>query len=887
MHPISDLPNPLRSRSLLIPILIAAPLLFLLTPAQAQTPSNPGTANQAAVEKKINDTIAKLTLEEKITLLSGSSVMASAPIARLGIPALRMSDGPVGAHVPPPSTAFAAGIGLAASWDRELAQRIGVQLGRDARSRGASFLLGPGVNIYRAPMNGRNFEYFGEDPFLASQIAVGYIEGVQSQNVSATIKHFAANNSEYARFTSDSIVSERALREIYLPAFEAAVKQAHVGSIMDSYNFINGEHATQNAHLNIEIAKKQWGFDGIMMSDWTATHDGVAAANAGLDLEMPFGWYMNAETLIPAVKSGKVSEATIDDKIRRILRVAYRFGWIAPDGSYHDPLDPTIPRYNQQGRQVALEGALEGATLLKNHGNLLPLDPAKVKTIAVIGPDAFPGSPTAGGSGLVPTFYQLSAIKGISDRLGLKGNVTYDRGVSKLNILALQTGLTPAPDSNTPGVTVDTFDNDKFSGKPTSTRNEQAINSGQSALADPDLGELINTIDSATMKTFMNTDAPPHFNRWTGYYHAREAGKYLVFAENQGKYRLTIDGALIIDHSDLPRFAVAQTTIDLTPGAHKVVIEELSGPQFGAGVIRLGIAKQGAFVHPEALELAKRADAVIIAVGYDAESESEGQDREFQLPPGQDELIQKIAAINPNTVVVITAGGAIDTSRWIDHVSALLQTWYAGEEGGTALAQILFGDSNPSGRLPISWERSLKDNPSAPWYYPTPGTEKITYGDDIFVGYRGYEHNHTKPLFPFGYGLSYTTFKYANLTVTPASKPSENPETKPSYEVSFDVTNTGPRAGADVAQLYLSEDHPKIARPAQELKGFARVALAPGETRHITIPLDARSFTWYDVTAKAWHADPGSFTLHISRSSADPQLEGKITLPQPIILPVE
>jgi beta-glucosidase len=430
----------------------------------AITFSTPSTAQTSDTEKKINDTIAKLTLEEKITLLSGSSMMASAPIARVGIPAFRMSDGPVGAHIPPPSTAFAAGIGLAASWDRDLAQRIGVQLGRDARSRGASYLLGPGVNIYRAPMNGRNFEYFGEDPFLASQIAVGYINGVQSQNVSATIKHYAANNSEYARFTSDSIVSERALREIYLPTFEAAVKQAHVGSIMDSYNFINGEHATQNAHLNVEIAKKQWGFDGVMMSDWTATHDGIAAANAGLDLEMPFGWYMNAETLIPAVKSGKVSATTIDDKIRRILRVAYRFGWIAPDGTYHDPIDPTIPRYNQQGRKASLEGALEGATLLRNQNNLLPLDPTKVKTIAVIGPDAYPGSPTAGGSGQVPTFSEVSALKGISDRLGLNANVTYDRGINKLTVLALQSGFTPRADVNMPGVIVDTFDNDKFTG---------------------------------------------------------------------------------------------------------------------------------------------------------------------------------------------------------------------------------------------------------------------------------------------------------------------------------------------------------------------------------------------------------------------------------------
>jgi beta-glucosidase len=318
-------------------------------------------AQSAGDEKKINDTISKLTLEEKIHMLSGSSMMASTGLQRLGIPAFRMSDGPVGAHIPPPSTAYAAGIGLAASWDRDLAVEIGTQIGRDARSRGASFLLGPGVNIYRAPLNGRNFEYFGEDPFLAGETAVGYIDGVQSQGVSATIKHYAANNSEYFRFTSDSVVSERALREIYLPAFEAAVRKAHVGSIMDSYNLLNGEHATANYHLNVEIAKQQWGFDGVMMSDWTATHDGVAAANGGLDLEMPFGVYMNEKTLLPAVKEGKVKESVIDDKIRRLLRDGYRFGWIS-----HDPLDESIPRYSQQGRIAALQGAREAIVLLKN-----------------------------------------------------------------------------------------------------------------------------------------------------------------------------------------------------------------------------------------------------------------------------------------------------------------------------------------------------------------------------------------------------------------------------------------------------------------------------------------------------------------------------------------
>ena len=832
-------------------------------------------AQSADDEKKINDTIAKMTLEEKIHLLSGSTMMSSAGLPRLEIPAFRMSDGPMGAHVPPPSTAFAAGIGLAASWDRDLAVKVGTQIGRDARSRGASYLLGPGVNIYRAPLNGRNFEYFGEDPFLAAETAVGYIDGVQSQGVSATIKHYAANNSEYFRFTEDSVVSERALREIYLPTFEAAVRKAHVGAIMDSYNLLNGQHATENYHLNVEIAKQQWGFDGLLMSDWMATHDGVAAANGGLDLEMPFGLFMNEKALLPAVKDGKVKESVIDDKIRRLLREGYRFGWIG-----HDPLDISISRYNQQGRLAALQSAREGIVLLKNQGNLLPLDPAKVKTIAVIGPDAFPAIPTAGGSGQVAAFSEVSALKGISDRLGVNGNVVYDRGVPKLSVIAMRTGFMQAPDKFALGLTVESFDNPEFSGKPVGTRTEMFGMSGQNILDSPDLAELMTSIPAQMLMGFMGATATPKYDRWTGYYMARAQGNYVVFATNQGKYRLKIDDATVIDHSEIPKFALAQRVLPLTPGPHKVVMEVLGSPQFGEAQIKIGIAPEGTLVNQSAIDLAKQADAVVVAVGYDQDVETEGADREFQLPPGQEELIAKIAAVNPNTIVTVTSGGSVDASRWIDHVAALLENWYPGQEGGTALAEVLFGDVNPSGRLPISWEKSLADNPSIAYYYPTPGTLTIPYKDDVFVGYRGYEHNGVKPLFAFGFGLSYTSFKYGGLKIQPGAAPG-------AYEVSFDVTNTGNRAGADVAQVYISEDHPQVSRPPQELKGFARVVLEPGQSRRVTVPLDARSFTWYDEKAAAWHADASSFTVHVSRSSADPQLEGKITLAQAIMLPVK
>ena len=871
-------------------------LLLLSVAANLTAPGQNRRESAASIEVRIDRSIAGMTLEEKISLISGGSILGSTALPRLGIPAFRMGDGPIGAHDPSPSTAFAAGIALAATWDRDLADRIGTQIGRDSRSRGAAFLLGPGMNIYRAPMNGRNHEYLGEDPFLAGQLAVHYVEGVQSQNVAATIKHFVGNDSEFARFTSDTVVSERALREIYLPAFEAAVRQGRAAAIMDSYNRLNGTWMTENKHLNDEVAKRQWHFDGLIMSDWIATHEGAAAANGGLDLEMPAPLYFNLETLIPAVKSGTVKESEIDDKVRRLLRIAARFGWITPAAEgvgwvSHDPLDIDIPRYNQQGREVALQGALESATLLKNEGGLLPLDPVRFKRIAVIGPNADPGYATGGGSGMVPPFFLTGPFKGISDHLGVRGNVTYAQGIDRLDVLAQQTGLTETSDGATPGVLAETFPTPDFRGKPTMTRHEVSINGGPyaqlptTASDEPNIGL---SIAGTGMKEAMRTSiegtlrAPTQYVRWTGYYHVDNAGEHIAFVEHPGKYRLLVDGKTLIDHADINAPMVEQVRTTLAPGVHRVVLEDLGVPKFGNGITRLGIVKADAVVHPAALELAKRADVVVLSVGFDIETEGEGADREFQLLPGQNELIEQVAAVNPRTVVVLNAGGSVDTKPWLNQVSALLDIWYAGEEGGIALGRILFGDDGPSGRLPISWERTLTDNPSAGYYYTSPGNDVISYGDDIFVGYRGYEHNHTQPLFPFGFGLSYTSFKYSNLEIHPDTDAQTG-----TYTVGFDVTNSGKRESADVAQIYVSEDQPKVPRPPQELKGFARIELTPGETKHMTVPLDARSFAWYDVSAKAWHADSGTFTIRVSRSSADPQLEGKISLTKPILIPVE
>src|SRR5437016_3113426 len=387
-------------------------------------------------EDKVESILKRMTLEEKIDLLGGIERFFIRGAPRLGVPRLKMADGPIGVRNYGPATTMAGGIALAATWNPALAERVGSEIGRDSRAKGVHFLLGPGVNIYRAPMNGRNFEYFGEDPFLASRLAVGYIKGVQSEGVSATIKHFMGNNSEVDRHNADSVIDERTMREIYLPVFEAAVKEANVGAVMNSYNLTNGVHMTQNKYLNIDVLKKEWGFEGVLMSDWTSTYDAVAAANSGLDLEMPSGVFMNRKNLLQAMQQGQVSVATIDDKVRRILRKAVEFGWLD-----HDQTDLSVPRANQQGSLVALQAARESVVLLKNESSLLPLNKDQIKSIAVIGPDAYPAVPVGGGSARVQPFAAISIMEGFSKYLGTSAKTYYGRGLPSLSELAEATNF--------------------------------------------------------------------------------------------------------------------------------------------------------------------------------------------------------------------------------------------------------------------------------------------------------------------------------------------------------------------------------------------------------------------------------------------------------------
>jgi beta-glucosidase len=707
----------LLNRSFIAALSLEFAILLAGSPAvSAQVPM----PDSPAIEAKAHAMIAKLSLEEKIELLGGVDSMFTRPMPAIDLPQFKMSDASLGVRTWGPTTAYAGGVALAATWDTDFARELGESLGRDARARNVNFLLGPGVNIARSPLSGRNFEYLSEDPFLNATLVVPFIQGVQSQGVVATVKHFALNDQEFNRHNASADVDERTMREIYLPAFEAAVTKAHVDAVMNSYNLVNGVHATQNNFLNLKLLKGEWDFQGVLMSDWDATYDGVAAVNNGLDLEMPSPKFMNAKNLVPAVQNGQVNEATIDEHLLRLFRTGLRYGFT--DRPQFDPADST---YSVADRAVALKGALESITLLKNDGNLLPLDPARVKSIAVIGPDAYPAVTGGGGSSEAHAFEPVSILTGIANLLGPGVHVFYSAGI---------------PDG------------------------------------------------------------------------------------------------------------------------------------------------------PGQKELVARADAVIVSVGFSAATEREGADRTFTLPPGQDALIESVAAMNPRTIVTLTGGGGMDTSRWLDKVPVVLHTWYPGQEGGTAVAQILFGEHDPEGKLPVSFDRSWDENPSSKWYYGDPKDsttlntigadgqpkdytiEHIKYGDKLMVGYRYWTTAGKHPLFPFGFGLSYTTFKFSNLKVPAAASPGST------VTVEFDVANTGSVAGAEVAQLYVSDPSAQVDRPERELKGFAKVRLGPGATQHVTMSLDGRAFSFWDESAHKWIVDPGKFVIRVGDSSENTPLSADIEM---------
>ena len=663
--------------------------------AATSVPTGP-VADSPAIEQRVDAMLAKLTLAQKVDLIGGEDNMYIRAEPAIGLPRLQMSDGPFGVRSVGPSTAYMAGVGLAASWDPALAQRVGEAMGHDARARGVNFFLGPGANIHRAPQNGRNMEYYSEDPFLAGRMAVGFIDGIQSQGVVATIKHFVANNSEYDRRHLDTLIDERTLHEIYLPAFEMAVKDAHVGAVMSSYNLVNGDYLSENHAISDDILKQDWGFNGIFMSDWGAAHDGVKSFNAGLDLEMPSADAMSPQRLLPLLKDGKLSRAVLDDKVRRILRTAVRFGFLdRPQKELSQPL------FSLASDAVALQSAREGLVLLKNAQHVLPLDAVENQDHRGDRSECLPGDQQCRWQ------FARRYVR------GAKRAHRHHPSARRQGARAVQ----PRPALAGRGIqAVELRQSGRRQG-PAAADVRQCRFPGQAQRERPPT----STSTSGSRSCGPHPATERQSIRWSGSFVPAHSGKYLFLtaAASQDTYRLLVNGKPVISQPKREGQAPLYVTLDLTAGK-PVTIRLDYRPDVSYSRMGLGVMALDDLISPDARKMAAMADAAVVAVGFDPTSESEAFDRTFQLPWGQEALIEAVAAVNKKTIVTVNSGDAYATDGWLDKVPALLQSWYPGQEGGRAIAEVLFGAHTPEGKLPISFGREWKDNPTHDFYDAPP-----------------------------------------------------------------------------------------------------------------------------------------------------------------------
>ena len=833
------------------------------------------------VEERVEDLVRRMTLEEKIDLLAGYQDFYLHPCERLGIPAFKLADGPLGLAswgLFGKATAFPSALSLAASWNRDLAARVGDCYGQEWRARGIHFLLAPGVNTYRASKGARNFEYMGEDPYLSSEMVVPFIKGVQERGVIATVKHFAANDQEYDRYRVSSEVSERALREIYLPAFKAAVQKA-------------GE----NKYL-IDILKKEWGFKGMLMSDWACTYSADKAANHGLDLEMGSNDWFVREKLLPLIEQGVVTEETINEKVRRIYGTCIEMGFFD-----RPQLDTTIPVYNPKANRMAYEAAKEGMILLKNEDNLLPLK--RVTKIAVIGPNACYNLVTdrqnnvngitygGGGSSKVHPWHVTSVLQGIEAEYP-DAEVWYAEGISnaykprlfrsakfytedgKQGLRAKYYKMGQGDGSALPDKLMQ--QQAKAAGRTEDSHNGvSAVSSSVSAKSsdkEPVMERIDRHVDFSWWGTPKEGLGEDYRVEWEGYVPVERNDSLLFFVDAQGGYRLWIDGKLCLDASASQSFDCRQVAVDGQKGARLHVKLEYLNQRSLPAEIRLGYDYKGNLDFSEALRLARQADVVIFCGGLDGSIELEGRDRPFELPYGQDILINQLAEVNPNLIVSLHAGGGVRMSPWIDRVKAVVHLLYPGQAGGRAFAEMLSGKVVPSAKLPFTIEKRWEDSPACGNYDETRKERKVYYNEGIFVGYRGYDRKQVEPLYPFGYGLSYTSFEYSDLQLTEIDKKNK------SVALSFNITNTGGYEGAEVAQVYVRDIASKEARPLKELKGFQKVFLRPGETKHVSVTLDRDAFQYFSEKKSDWVFESGEFEIWVGASSKDIRLKTKVKM---------
>ena len=798
--------------------------------------------------EKIEELISSMTLEEKIDFIGGYKNFNTRPIERLGIPMIRIADGPVGIRNFGPSTAYPASINLAATWDRRLAYNTGKALGMEAREKNIHMVLGPGVNIHRLPITGRNFEYMGEDPYLAGNLASEYIKGLQGEGVMGSIKHFAANNQEFDRNNVSSDVDERTLHEIYLPAFKTAVDEANVATVMTGYNPVNGIHMSQHGYLNNDVLKKQWRFSGFTISDWASTYDGVAAANGGLDLEMPAGAFMNKENLLPAIKSGVVKEKTIDEKVFRILSTYDRFGLLKNANLSSDfSLDKSFVR------AVALDSARGGMVLLKNTG-VLPIDSEKIKRIAIIGPNGSPLVSGGGGSSYTTPEHPLLFVDAVKSFVSPKTKVSYEPGVF--------VGA-PFPEGIWDDFPFYAYENGKkrngvyaefFNGK--SLTGEKIFSRYYDRLKLED-GDLWN--NPGVPKTQFSA-------RFTSYFSPEKSGYYSLAGKGDDGYRILLDDVEVVNLWRNQGPTPGKVEVFLNAKQEYKVVTEYYNDGAGA-VIYQGIKHVTLDVAPNqmignAVALAKDADLVLMPVGFSPATEGEAFDRTFKLPYDQDTLIKSVAAVNKNVVVVLNAGSNVDMSGWLDQIEGLLMAWYPGQEGNKAAVEILFGAVNPSGKLPISFEKALETNPAYPHYFDGDKDFRVTYGEGLFLGYRYWDTATEKPRFPFGFGLSYTRFSIGEI---------KSDKRKYSIEenilISTVVENTGNMDGAEVIQVYVRDLKSSLARPYKELKAFEKIYLKKGAKKSLSFVLNPRDFAFYDPAKKGWRLEPGEFEIIVATSS--------------------
>jgi len=811
--------------------------------------------------------LSQMTMQEKVAMLAGMNDWYTVPVERLGIPSLKMSDGPNGARGAGGFTGgvkaacFPAEISLASTWNTDLLERVGQALAREAQMKSAQVLLAPTVNIQRSPLGGRNFECFSEDPYLSARLAVAYITGLQQEGVGASIKHYVCNDEEFERFSISSEVRERALREIYLLPFQAAVREAQPWTIMAAYNLVNGIPASEHHSLLTEVLRQEWGFDGVVVSDWFFSVKSTAASvNAGLDLEMPSPRW-RGQKLLEAVERGEVAEATIDSSVRRLLQLLVKAGLFERrEQEPEQALD--LPEH----RALIREAGAEGIVLLKNERNLLPLQPEHFTSLAMIGPNAKVAQIMGGGSAQVNAHYAVTPFHGIMARVGDHVTVRYEQGCTNYKLLPLLESelLLAGTQGTAHGFAVEFFNTPDLSGTPVQREIQP-----KSELSW--FGEMPAGVN------------PQQFSlRATGRFIPRESGDYTFGLISIGRSRLSIDGQQVIEKwteqtsgGDFLGMggSEAQATVTLEAGRAYLLTLELSKSEaVPLGAVHLGCRPPlPADAIERAVAAAVASDVAIVCVGFGGEWQSEGFDRpNMDLPGKQDALVEQVAAANPRTIVVLNTGSPI-TMPWLEQVAAVIQAWYPGQECGNAIADVLFGDTNPSGKLPQTFPQRLEDTPT---YLDFPGENgKISYGEGLFVGHRYYEKRKIAPLFPFGFGLSYTTFAYSSLSLSAQEIGPDD-----TLQVSVDITNTGQRAGKEIVQVYVRDSQASLQRPEKELKAFAKVQLEPGECKTAKLSLARDALAYYDDSTHDWVAEAGEFEVLVGASSQDIRATATFTL---------